>query len=330
MLRFFKTLLYGCFIIGFVTTAFWGYQLYQLVALPMPNDGKVIILEIKPNSTATSLANILYSKQLISSKSLFLYWVKYKHLASHLKTGFYNISANESAGRLLYRIAEGDVLSQSFRIIDGSNWHQIDDNLKKAPYLHYNDNPWTLIATNHISAEGLLLADTYQYVAGSDASELLLTANKKLNNVLESCWQTRDAGLPYKNAYDMLIAASILEKETAIPAERNLIAGVIVNRLQKNMPLQMDPTVIYALGANYTGKLSHRDLSVDSPYNTYRYRRLPPTPIAMVGKAAIEAAAHPQPSNYLYFVAKGDGSHQFSETYADQKKAISRYVNQGL
>ena len=133
-------------------------------------------------------------------------------------------------------------------------------------------------------------------------------------------------GLPYQTAYEMLIAASIIEKETAIPKERRLIAGIIINRLRKHMPLQMDPTVIYALGSQYHGTLRREDLQIDSPFNSYLHRGLPPTPIAMVDKDAIDAAAHPEPTDYLYFVATGNGSHHFSVNYEEQKQAIQYYL----
>ena len=155
---------------------------------------------------------------------------------------------------------------------------------------------------------------------------MLLSAHRHLQNVLNDAWQHRASSLPYQTPYELLIVASILEKETAIARERRLISGVIINRLQKHMLLQMDPTVIYAKGADAEGRLMHDDLRLDSPYNTYRYHGLPPTPIAMVGKDAIDAAAHPLSSNYLYFVAMGDGHHYFSETYDEQKAAVARYL----
>ena len=131
--------------------------------------------------------------------------------------------------------------------------------------------------------------------------------------------------MPYQSPYELLIAASIIEKESALPAERRLISGVIVNRLHKHMPLQMDPTVIYALGPSYKGSLSHEQLSIDSPYNTYQYRGLPPTPIAAVSRDALNAARDPDTQGYLYFVAKGDGSHAFSLNYLAHRQAIQRY-----
>ena len=217
-------------------------------------------------------------------------------------------------------------MKEPFRIIEGTTQAQVSTNLEHAVYLTYHENDWQAIAATFPSAEGLLLADTYLYDAGSQSSDLLQRAHKNLQQFLASSWQQRSSDLPYKTSYELLIAASILEKEAAKPREKRLIAGVIVNRLRKNMPLQMDPTVIYALGTHYTGKLSRDDLHIDSPYNTYRYRGLPPTPIAMVGKDAIDAAAHPEPTDYLYFVARGDGTHYFSVTYEQQKQAISRYI----
>ena len=195
----------------------------------------------------------------------------------------------------------------------------------QATHLEYHPEDWSSIQDHHINAEGLLLADTYQYNAGSTSKTLLKQAHHNLIQYLDGVWKSRDPNLPYKTPYELLTAASIIEKETALASERQLISGVVVNRLKKGMPLQMDPTVIYSLQEKYTGKLSHNDLQVDSPYNSYKHRGLPPGPIAMVGKDSINAAAHPQWSNYLYFVARGDGGHHFSETYVQQINAINKY-----
>ncbi|WP_419421058.1 endolytic transglycosylase MltG [Legionella sp. D16C41] len=301
--------------------------LYMLLNKPMMTAGKSLILEVKPNSTATALIQNLYKNGFIDSKFTIENYIKYKGLANQLKAGVYQIQPDESAPDLIDRIVAGDVLIAAFRIIEGSNLYQIKQKLSQAPYLHYEPNDWLSIIGKYTSAEGLLLADTYYYDAGSDAKRLLITANKKLLAILDTNWETRSPNLPYKTPYELLIAASILEKETSLSQERKIISGIVVNRIKKQMPLQMDPTVIYALGSTYSGKLSHQDLATNSPYNTYLYRGLPPTPIAMVGRDAIEAAAHPQFSNYLYFVAKGDGTHIFSTTYEEQKKAIARYMN---
>ncbi len=284
-----------------------------------------ITIILDRNITASSFVHILDSKNLIRSPRLFLALIRFQGLAEHLKAGIYQIKPEETAQQFLKKVEAGQVMVQSFRIIDGSNLNQVIAKLEIAPFLNYNKDDWNSITADYNSAEGLLLADTYNYNAGSEAKPLLRLANQKLKEYLEESWKNRSPNLPYTSAYELLIAASILEKESSLAEERKIISGVIINRINKKMPLQMDPTVIYALGELYKGKLSHENMSVNSPYNTYIHRGLPPTPIAMVGKKAIDAAAHPLPSNYLYFVAKGDGSHQFSSTYEEQKEAIFRF-----
>lgn len=313
------------FIIIFFTLAWFGYQIYQATMRPMvaPSSPPVII-QLDKNSTALSFAQNLESKHLIPAR-LLLMLIRLQDLSADLKAGIYRIKPGESAQHFLKRVVAGDVLVESFKIIEGTTLSQVKANLEQARYLHYDPNDWLSLDAAYPSQEGLLLADTYQYRAGSDAKKLLQLAQHNLWSYLNQAWQNRSPNLPYKSPYQLLIAASILEKETSLPKERKIIAGIIGNRLKKIMPLQMDPTIIYAMGTNFHGNLSHRDLDIDSPYNTYRYRGLPPTPIAMVGKEAIDAAAHPDVTDYLYFVAKGDGSHHFSSTYEEQKKAIDQY-----
>lgn len=306
----------------------FGIALYRIsyqamVSHPPP---KPIIINFKRNTSATALIDELKSRNLIHSDRFLLAMISLKGLTNHLKAGVYQIQPEESALDFVNRVAAGDVLKESFTIVEGTTQKQVIFNLKSAPYLYYSDSDWAVIDTPHPSVEGLLLADTYIYEAGSQASSLINHAYTELGNYLEKSWKSRMPDLPYKTSYELLIVASILEKETAVPQEKRLIAGVIVNRLKKRMPLQVDPTVIYALGDDYQGKLNHKGLKVDSPYNTYKYRGLPPTPIAMVGKDAIDAAAHPKMTDYLYFVAKGDGTHHFSATYDEQKQAIQRYL----
>lgn len=295
----------------------------------MVTGNQSVTISINKNTSASSLAHMLESKHLIQSSRLLLLVIRVKGFAPHLKAGVYEILPGENVQQFLSKVVTGQVLVQSFSIIEGTTANQVKANLANAQFLNYNNSDWLVIGGDYSNPEGLLLADTYNYDAGSDAKLLLQLANKKLLQFLNDSWRTRSTGLPYKSPYELLIVASILEKESSLPEERKLIAGVVVNRLKKNMPLQMDPTVIYALGPNYHGKLMHGDMAVDSPYNTYRYRGLPPTPIAMVGKDAIDAAAHPQVTDYLYFVAKGDGSHHFSVNYEEQKKAISQYKIKG-
>ena len=294
---------------------------YTLVNSPIKTQA---IINLDRSASAYQFVHQLKDKGLIKSPKLLLGIIRYKGLSNKLKAGVYQIKVGETPLELLNRVVVGDVLTLNFAIIAGTTQQKISHQLMHAPYLNYNPDDWSAIKEGHPNAEGLILADTYQYRGGSNSKTLLDQAHRNLTNYLNSSWGTRDPNLPYRNAYELLIAASIIEKETAIPQERKLISGVMLNRLSKGMPLQMDPTVIYALGDAYKGKLSHDDMHYNSPYNSYINRGLPPTPIAMVGKDALDAAAHPQLSKYLYFVAKGDGSHQFSETYEQQRRAIEQ------
>lgn len=312
------------FISLFVVT--WVFYVFYKSPLTQGHD-KPIIIVLDKSATAAQFARILKENNIIHSTKFFLSIVRLQGLSQQLKAGVYELKPGETAYQLLHKVVAGDVLVQNFTIIAGRTQSKIADDLSHASYLQYNPADWDKIKENHPNAEGLVLADTYQYRGGSDAKSLLQQANQNLIAYLNKNWSTKDSNVPYKNPYEMLIAASIIEKESAKPEERKLISGVMVNRLKKGMPLQMDPTVIYGLGALYNGKLTHNDMLVDSPYNTYRYRGLPPTPIATVGKESIDAAAHPTLSSYLYFVAKGDGSHQFSETYEQQRKAIDHYLH---
>lgn len=309
-----------------------GYNLYRLYYQPMTLEASTSsVVRLDKAMSATSFAHALKLQHLIDSERLFLALVRKENLSHRLKAGIYQVKSGETCRQFLYRVAAGDVIIQSFQIIEGTTQRQVSENLSRAPYLIYNEADWQAVSPDQSAhAEGALLADTYLYDAGSQSRDLLIRAHLSLKKYLADSWLSRTKELPYKTPYELLIAASILEKEAAVPAEKRLIAGVIMNRLNRHMPLQMDPTVIYALGSAYSGKLTHDNMKVDSPYNSYKYRGLPPTPIAMVGKEAIDAAAHPELTDYLYFVARGDGTHQFSVTYEQQKEAIARYMRKKI
>jgi UPF0755 protein len=309
----------------FVPLSILTFNIYQVFYQPMlKKSAKPVIFNVDTSMSATSFVNTLKARDFISSTRFFLFLIRAEHLSNQLKAGIYEVYPGESAHQFFNRVIAGDVLIQSFRIIEGTTAHKVSVNLAKAPYLSYRDKAWAVLSQSN--PEGLLLADTYHYNAGSDATKLLIHAHKNLVSYLDDCWQHRAEGLPLKTPYELLIVASIIEKEAALLSEKRLIAGVVMNRLRKKMPLQMDPTVIYALGAEFKAPLTHDDLKIDSPYNTYRYKGLPPTPIAMVGKQALDAAAHPTPTDFLYFVAQGNGQHQFSVTYEQQQQAITRYL----
>lgn len=301
-------------------------MIYQTLYQPMlPVNQQPVMFTVDRAMSGASFVQTLSERQLITSPRWLLSALRIQRLSHQLKAGIYQIYPGESFEHFLLRVVAGDVMTLQFQIIDGTTAKDVSENLAHASFLVYRAEDWHTVTSDFGSAEGALLADTYQYNAGSKADSVLILAHLNLNRFLHEVWDMRKADLPYRTPYELLTAASIIEKETALPEERSLISGVIVNRLNNHMPLQMDPTVIYALGTHYTGHLSHEDLHIDSPFNTYRYRGLPPTPIAMVGKAALLAAAHPTSTNYLYFVARGDGRHEFSVNYIEQQRAVKLY-----
>lgn len=320
-----KLFLWVLTVILFMSFLFAGSVFYYFNLRPLTFSEKAPVITLPRATTASQLVQKLQQQNIIKYQKPYLYYLRFTGLAAKLKAGVYEIKPDNTPAVLFDRIAKGDVLTRKFTIIAGTTQQKISQDLSQAAYLNYHVDDWQQVQGRYPSSEGLLLADTYVYYGGSDSKNLLLHAHRNLMTLLNKTWQARDPDLPYKTSYELLIAASIIEKETALPSERSLISGVIINRLYKNMPLQMDPTVIYALGNAYTGKLSHQNLQVNSPFNSYKNRGLPPTPIAMVGEPALYAAAHPQRSNFLYYVAKGDGSHQFSETYQQQRQAIELY-----
>lgn len=309
-----------------IAVVYYNYQAVAYHAM-LPSGAKPLVFEVKPATTARQLVKQLYSQHLIRSRSVLVAVIRLSGASQHLQQGVYQIDPGDTALAFIHKVINGQVIVESFRIEEGSNLFELNNKLLTAPYLHSQPNDFNAFAKQYPSAEGLFLAETYTYKAGSQAASMLKQANQNLQRYLEAAWQNRDENLPYKTAYELLIAASIIEKEAASPDERHLISGVIVKRIRLKMPLQMDPTVIYALIKNgtWSKSLHHHDLSIQSPYNTYRYRGLPPTPIAMVGRESIDAAAHPVHTDYLYFYAKGDGQHQFSKTYQEQQKAIQHY-----
>jgi UPF0755 protein len=302
---------------------FYNYR--ALTQQPLLAEGTpCIVFEVKPHTSARKFTKQLQALKLVRSSHVLLALIRWRGISNHLQAGIYQINSGETVIHLLNRVVKGDVLVEPFIILEGSTLAALKQSMIKAPYLVDGAADFSAIQGHYLSAEGLLLADTYYYKAGSNASTLLKQANQNLLNYLDLTWKNRNSTLPYKTPYELLVAASIIEKEASLPEERKIIAGVIINRLKLHMPLQMDPTVIYALGKDKV-PLRHQDLQIDSPYNTYRYRGLPPTPIAMVGKESLDAAAHPAETHYLYFYAKGDGTHQFSKNYQEQQEAIRQF-----
>lgn len=250
-----------------------------------------------------------------------------------IKRGTYLLTPEMTVDELLNMVAFGLEHEFSLTLVEGETFQQSLERVKLLQHVEQDLNETAdisaLLGLAHSNPEGLLFPETYFYRAGTKASELLRRANQKLQQVLQRQWQIRDEMTPLQTPYEALILASIIEKETGKADERPVIASVFINRLHKKMRLQTDPTVIYGLGSEFNGNLTKTHLRTKTPYNTYKIKGLPPTPIALVGEEAIAAALNPVPTEYLYFVAKGDGSHQFSETLKEHNRAVREYQLKG-
>ena len=252
-------------------------------------------------------------------------------VAGKLQVGEYAISPGLTPRQLLERMARGQVIQRRFTIVEGWNIRDLRRALAAAPRLVHPVKPledaamMAAIGRAGVHPEGRFLPETYSFTRGTDETAILKRAAKAMDVALAEAWDGRDKGLPFTSPDQLLTMASIVEKETALASERPQIAGVFVRRLRLGMLLQTDPTVIYGMGANYAGNIRRTDLVTDTPYNTYVRAGLTPTPIAMPGRDALHAAAHPATGEALYFVARGGGAHQFSATLAEHNAAVRRY-----
>lgn len=250
---------------------------------------------------------------------------------SRLQVGDYTIRHGITPAQLLRKLERGDVIHYRFTIVEGWNLRELraalaaDERIVQS--LHELDDAALMKALGRegVFPEGRFLPETYHFTRGMSDVDLLRRAMLAMDQALAEAWAGREDGLPIETPDELLTLASIIEKETGKANERPEIAGVFVRRLELGMRLQTDPTVIYGMGSAYDGNIRRRDLTTDTPYNTYTRGGLPPTPIAMPGRAALEAAAHPLPGNTLYFVARGDGSHVFSATLAEHNRAVACY-----
>lgn len=283
-------------------------------------------------SSVRTLANQLIDRGYLHNRNYFLIWGKLKRQETRLQAGEYIITPGQTLAELLDNMVAGDVVQYSIVLIEGHTFRQALEAIQNSPVV---DSKLKDLSDEEIMAalghqgehpEGRFYPDTYHVSRGVTDIELLTRAYDEMEKILQQEWQQREENLPLKTPYEALILASIVEKESAIAEERPLIAGLFINRLRKNMRLQTDPTVIYGI-ENYDGDIRFRDLRKDTPYNTYTRHGLPPTPIALAGREAIHATLHPDKTEYLYFVAYGDGSgrHVFSTNLKDHEKAVDQF-----
>ena len=290
-----------------------------------------LIFTIDSGSSFKDLNKKLKSYHILDKPYYFEFYARYSGYAKKIQSGEYQLSPGLTPIKIINIFVSGDVIQHSITLLEGWTIKDIKKEISSNTVLIKNltdyssDSLLKKIKITESNVEGLFFPDTYYFTKGASDIELLQRAYRRGKAILEKEWESRDAGLPYKNDYDALIMASIIEKETALASERAMIAGVFVRRLKNNMKLQTDPTVIYAMGIKYDGNIRKKDLRIDSPYNTYRYNGLPPTPIALAGREAIHAALHPENNDTLYFVSKKDGSHYFSKTLYEHNKAVKKY-----
>lgn len=288
------------------------------------------VYRVARGSNLTQIANAMSQEQIIAWPKVWVWYARATQKTA-VKVGEYTLAEADTPLVLLNRLVAGDVISYSVTLIEGSTFKEFlaalhaQEKLEKKLANKTVDQILADLNLDIQHPEGWFFPDTYNYIAGDSDADILKRAHKAMRRVLDTQWQAREQGVPYKQPYEALIMASIVEKETGVPYERDEIAGVFVRRLQKRMRLQTDPTVIYGMGENYNGNITRKDLKRPTPYNTYVIKGMPPTPIAMPGKEAIYAALHPAEGEHLYFVAKGDGTHYFSATLDEHLDAVAKY-----
>jgi hypothetical protein len=330
-----KRFLLNCFL-TLILLAAWAAGVFYLqyqkaLNAPLVAEGDGIIT-VKRGDTLASLNHELVQRGVIHSDWVLPVYARLNPQAANIKAGDYRIDASASLPSLMNDITNGKVVVYNITVVEGKTFKDLRASLVQTAGIEHtlNDKTDAQIATLlgiDGSPEGWFMPETYQFHRGSSDLELLKRMYGEMQRTLEQEWPNRADGLPLANPYQALTLASIIEKETGVASERPQIAGVFVRRLQKDMLLQTDPSVIYG-AADYHGDLTRKHLQTDTPYNTYINKGLPPTPIALPGKASIQAALHPADGDSLYFVADGKGGHTFSATYEEHQQAVARYLKQ--
>jgi UPF0755 protein len=330
-MRFFLRIPAFCALIALILFS-GGFYLLRVKPVAMPETP--VEFRIPPGTGTRGIAAILNQSDVRVHPALFGLAARLEGGAGRLKAGTYRLEPGGTLADLVRLLVSGKVLQVEVRLIEGWTFYAWRRALDAHPGLEHAASSLSdtelmeRLGLAGLTPEGRFFPDTYRVDKYSTDLELLQRAARAMQEHLEREWAGREAGLPYQNADEALIMASIIEKETGQEADRPLVAGVFVNRLRRGMRLQTDPTVIYGLGARFNGNLRKADLLTDTPYNTYTRVGLPPTPIAMPGLASLRAALHPAKTDALYFVARGDGGSQFSATLEEHNQAVQRYQRQ--
>jgi len=308
-----------------------GGAAYWWLHQPLDLGPEPLELAIEPGTTPRGVARDVVAAGVKTDARLLYAWFRFSGQDRAIKAGNYEIPPGTTPISLLQKLARGEEALRALTLVEGWNWRQVRQALAKEEQLKRDSATLTdealmaQLGRPGVAPEGRFFPDTYTYAKGSSDIALLRRALHAMDRRLEAAWAQRAADTPLKSADAALVLASIVEKETGKASDRGQIAGVFVNRLRVGMLLQTDPTVIYGLGEKFDGNLRKRDLQTDTPWNTYTRPGLPPTPIAMPGKAALLAAVQPEATRALYFVAKGDGSSHFSASLEEHNRAVNRY-----
>jgi UPF0755 protein len=314
----------------FIGLALWW--LHEPLTLQPPAGNAVLDLEVEPGMSAKAIAAAAVTSGAKTQASWLYLWFRVSGESRQIRAGSYEISAGTSPRRLLSMLVRGEEALKSVTLPEGWNFMQVMAVLKTAEQLRPEAQSLTpeaimaQIGKPGVHPEGRFFPDTYTYAKGSSDLAVLQRAAQAMDKRLNDAWALRQPDSPLKTPDEALILASIIEKETGKPSDRTTISGVFTNRLRIRMLLQTDPTVIYGMGAQFDGNLRRSDLRTDTPYNTYTRGGLPPTPIAMPGRAALLAAVQPAQTDAFYFVSRGDGSSQFSATLDEHNRAVNKYI----
>jgi UPF0755 protein len=287
--------------------------------------------DVRTGSSLRGVARELAGAGVLAHELPLVALARWRGVDRTIKAGNYEIAAGITLPQLLDRLTQGEITLAALTVVEGTTFAELkralagDANVARSVVALPEAELMQRLGADTASAEGWFFPDTYFFAAGSSDLSILARAYRLMRSRLDAAWSQRLPDLPLKTPYEALILASIVEKETGRPADRPLIASVFVNRLRLGMRLQTDPTVIYGMGERFDGNLRKQDLETDTPFNTYMREGLPPTPIALPGQGSLDAVTRPPKTDYLYFVARGDGSSEFSAHLADHNRAVAKY-----
>jgi UPF0755 protein len=324
--------LFNLLVLGVVAA---GLAYWWIALRPLPLPENPYNFTVRSGATLRAVAHELTAAQVLPADWTLVGLARLRGVDRTIKAGNYEIASGTTLAGLLAKLTQGDATQTSFTIVEGWSIRELrealltDEDIVKQVADLPGAELMAKIGASEKEPEGWFFPDTYFFASGATDASILARAHRLMQERLAVAWEARATGLPISTPYEALILASLVEKETGRASDRPLVASVFCNRLRQGMPLQTDPSVIYGIGERFTGNLTRRDLDRDQVFNTYTREGLPPTPIALPGQASLDAVLHPPSTPYLYFVARGDGSSEFSANLADHNRAVAKYRRGG-